>query len=296
MERFYGFSALRTLVDAEELTRRVRAANKPGLYAQVLRDACGIRRSMNFTDETTDPEFFGLVKYVSGYTQLYHGNQVLGWERRWNKPLPTLQRYTDALLEALQADVSAGIKGFKIGQAYVRSLDFEATTTHQAEIAYNRILSESKSWNGNGLGMAEAKPLEDYLTRLVVEFAGDCGLPVVIHCGFQTGQGMKLDDARPNRLWEMFRRYSSTRFSLLHGGLPWVQEGAVMARQLPNLTIDMGWMHIMCPEMAVQALKYYFDMVPSNKVLGFGGDYLVVEKVYGHLQIARRNIARALSD
>jgi hypothetical protein len=58
----------------------------------------------------------------------------------------------------------------------------------------------------------------------------------------------------------------------------------------------MGWMHIMCPEMAINALKYYFDMVPMHKVIGFGGDYEVVEKVYGHLQIAKENIALALSE
>jgi hypothetical protein len=37
-------------------------------------------------------------------------------------------------------------------------------------------------------------------------------------------------------------------------------------------------------------------MVPRNKVLGFGGDYAVVEKVYGHLELARDNIAQALAD
>lgn len=33
-----------------------------------------------------------------------------------------------------------------------------------------------------------------------------------------------------------------------------------------------------------------------NKILGFGGDYLIVEKVYGHLCIARENFCRALTE
>lgn len=296
MEKFYGMAALHSLEDAVELTARVKAANRPGLYTHVLQDACGIRRSMNFVEGPVDRQYFNWVKYTGSYTMLGHLNEILSLERAWNKSLPTLQRYVAGMLESLQADVKAGVKGFKISQAYVRPLDFDATTAHDAELVYNRLFNESKVWNPHALGSAEIKPLEDYLTRLIVEFAGDNNLLVVIHVGFQTAQYMKLDDARPHRLWEMIRRYRGTRFSMLHGGLPWVEEGAVMARMHPNLTIDMGWMHIMCPEIAVQALKYYFDMVPMNKVLGFGGDYLVVEKVYGHLQIARQNIARALSE
>lgn len=37
-------------------------------------------------------------------------------------------------------------------------------------------------------------------------------------------------------------------------------------------------------------------MVPNNKIFGFGGDYSIVEKVYGHLTLARRNIAAVLAD
>lgn len=225
-----------------------------------------------------------------------HMNEIMDFERVWNKPLPSLQRYVQGMQDALQAEIKTGIKGVKISSAYMRPLDFDATTTHDAEYVYNRIFNESKSWYPSALGAKETKPLEDYLTRQIIEFAGDNNLPVVIHVGFQTARYMKLDDARPHRLWELFRRYRNVRFSMLHGGMPWIEEAAVMARQLPNLTIDMGWMHIMCPELAVQALKYYFDMVPMTKVIGFGGDYQVVEKVFGHLQIARENMALALSE
>jgi predicted TIM-barrel fold metal-dependent hydrolase len=296
MQKFYGMGAVRSLDDAVELTARVKAANKAGLYSHVLQEGCAIRRSMNFVDEPVDRQFFNSVKYIGNYTMISHMNEIMTFERLWNKNLPTLQRYVAGMLESLQADVNAGIKGVKIAQAYFRPLDFDATTAHDAELVYNRLFNESKSWNIHALGNSETKPLENYLTRLVVEFAGDHHLPVIIHVGFQTARYMKLDDARPHRLWEMLRRYRSIKFSMLHGGLPWINEAAVMARQLPNLSMDMGWMHIMSPEMAVQALKYFFDMVPMNKVLGFGGDYEVVEKVYGHLEIARQNIALALSD
>ena len=38
------------------------------------------------------------------------------------------------------------------------------------------------------------------------------------------------------------------------------------------------------------------DLVPVNKIIGFGGDYNIpVEKVYGHLVMAREDIARTLA-
>ncbi len=38
------------------------------------------------------------------------------------------------------------------------------------------------------------------------------------------------------------------------------------------------------------------DLIPANKIIGFGGDLRHVELVYGHLYEARRNIAQVLAD
>ena len=82
---------------------------------------------------------------------------------------------------------------------------------------------------------------------------------------------------------------------MLHAGIPWMDEAAVMAKHFPNLYLDMGWTHAMSPELSCRAIKSYIDLLPRNKVIGFGGDYTVVEKVFGHLTWARENIARALN-
>ncbi len=69
----------------------------------------------------------------------------------------------------------------------------------------------------------------------------------------------------------------------------------MLAKYFPNVTVDMAWMHAISPEISIRALRDWVDLVPRNKVLGFGGDYQVVEKVYGHLLLARENIAGALA-
>ena len=47
--------------------------------------------------------------------------------------------------------------------------------------------------------------------------------------------------------------------------------------------------------MATSAVDECIDLIPINKVLAFGGDYSKpVEKVYGHLVMAREDIANVL--
>ena len=54
--------------------------------------------------------------------------------------------------------------------------------------------------------------------------------------------------------------------------------------------------HIIAQKFAEDAMSEAVELVPANKILAFGADYgLPVEKVYGHLIMARENIARALS-
>ena len=64
----------------------------------------------------------------------------------------------------------------------------------------------------------------------------------------------------------------------------------------PNVLIDMCWAHIISPFACVVALEDFLDSVPYNKISAFGGDYLFVDGVYGHLHIARQNISHVLAE
>jgi hypothetical protein len=48
--------------------------------------------------------------------------------------------------------------------------------------------------------------------------------------------------------------------------------------------------------MTRSALDEWLDLVPVNKTIAFGGDYAKpVEKIFGHLTMAREDIARVLA-
>jgi hypothetical protein len=58
----------------------------------------------------------------------------------------------------------------------------------------------------------------------------------------------------------------------------------------------MCWAWLMNPVASKDFLKKYLVTAPANKVLTFGGDYVVVEPVLGHAVLARRGIGLALSE
>lgn len=294
MEQFYGFSRLESLSDAKAVTEEIRKANNPGLYKSVLKDACHIKVSMNFGDLKDDPEFFAPVIWVSTYAHPTKAT-IRQLEDSLDAPCPNLGSYVGALWEQLRQFKDQGMKGLKFELAYMRDLYFAPRTEAEAEPLFLRVMEEGYGWPPAGLGYREMRPLEDYLVHKLVEIAGQLDVPVVFHTGMQAGTEHSGDDSRPLRLWNLPHRYRNVDFVILHTGFPWLEEAAMLAKHYPNAYIDMAWAHAMSPDLCVRSLQSIIDLVPMNKVMGFGGDYIVVEKVFGHLTLARQDFARALS-
>jgi predicted TIM-barrel fold metal-dependent hydrolase len=92
----------------------------------------------------------------------------------------------------------------------------------------------------------------------------------------------------------MVDHYKDTCFDIYHVGYPYVREAIMLGKRRSNVWLNMCWTYIISEQFAYEALSEMLDMVPTNKIIGFGGDYIVVEKVFGHLTIARQTIARVL--
>ncbi|MDO8683804.1 MAG: amidohydrolase family protein [Armatimonadota bacterium] len=296
MEKFYDMSRLNSLADAEELTGKIRKANKKGLYKKVLKDTCNIRISLNYGISTEqDPAYFAPVIFATDHT---HPNRdfIRGIEAQVGVSCGNLNNYVSAIWEQFRQLKEQGMKGIKFHSAYMRDLNFAATTHAQAEEVFLRITEEGYGWRNSHLGYRESKPLQDYLVHRFCEIAEELDVPIIFHTGLQGDIDHNPDDSRPLRMWNLPHRYRNIDFVLLHAGLPWLEDAGLMAKQYSNVYLDLAWSQLMSPEITTRALKAWMDLVPMNKIFAFGGDYFVVEKVYGHLMIARQNIARALAD
>ena len=73
-------------------------------------------------------------------------------------------------------------------------------------------------------------------------------------------------------------------------------EAVCLAKQFPNVSLDLTWVQVIVPSGAREGLSHMLDAVPVNKIHGFGGDYMVPVNIWGALEVARENIAHVLTD
>ncbi len=190
MERFYGVPRLESAADAEAVSKRMREANKPGLYRRVLKDACRITTAMNFVDcagKEVDREFFTLILFITPFTEVASADSLHAIEAETGTCGSSLSRYVEGLAGYLEQQKKKGMKGIKFLSAYMRDLRFDPVDMATAERLFNRIADESCGMRPSVLGYEECRPLQDYLVHRLVEIAGDLGLAVVFHTGIQAG-------------------------------------------------------------------------------------------------------------
>jgi predicted TIM-barrel fold metal-dependent hydrolase len=270
-------------------------ANKKGRYKEIIRDRSNIAKCLvnsDSTEDVPDRELFAPVPSVGRFVDVRTLDQVRALEKLCDAPIHTL----DDLVAAARARIAQwkedGAVGLKCGLAYERTLFFDKATRADAERIFCRIFEH----RGEGPSFLEAKPLQDFMLHQMIRAGIDSDLVLVFHTGIQAGGKNILTNTNPTLLTNLFMEYRDAKFDLFHGGYPYLGEFGVLGKYFPNVWLDMAWLHIVSPEGARRALSEWLELVPANKILGFGGDYCVVEKVYGHMKMARENLALVLAD
>ena len=99
---------------------------------------------------------------------------------------------------------------------------------------------------------------------------------MVFHTGLQAGNYGRISDANPLLLQSLAEFPARALiFSRRHAlGAGNRRAGKVFSRRPPQHGMDAS--HF--PPQARSALSEWLDMLPNNKIFGFGGDYDIVEK------------------
>lgn len=302
--------ALRELYDVADLERgsletvnaRIARANVTGLYADVLLRRANLRVCLN--DEywqprptAVDPACFALVRKFDWFVAPITRAGVGRLEPLAGHAIASVADLKRALATHVAEAMRLGLVAIKTTLAYERTLHFEEVGEAEAQRAFDRLMRDETP-PGEGYRRIEArpyKPLADHLFHHLVQLAEAHGVPVQVHTGLHAGNGNFVAHARPADLTNLFFRYPSVTFDLFHIGYPYHHEAAVLAKTFRNVCIDFCWMHAVSPLVAHRMLDEMLDLVPSNKIFGFGGDYRYPELAYAHLVMARRNIAAVLA-
>jgi uncharacterized protein len=180
-------------------------------------------------------------------------------------PPATLDDYvTRVVVPTLQRQHEGGAVAIKFEAAYLRPLDFAPPDSARAEQVYARYTS------GGTPSPAEYKALSDALFRIVAREAGRLGLTVHLHVLETFGGFYQTEGARPALLESVFNDSTlrSTRFVIIHGGWPYVDETEAMLGK-PNVYADISMLDLMlAPAELAQVLRRWLTRWPDKVLFG----------------------------
>ncbi len=221
-------------------------------------------------------------------------------QRASNTSITSLDRFLAAMNESITRFQSkVGLATLKIAMAYFRDLAVADPTRHEAEAAFNEVVSrdsvrEPIQQDGGAVSAREARPLSDYLFHRLLERADDEDIPVQIHTGYLAGNWGALNSTKASYLIPIFEKFRRVRFDIMHASWPWTSELGAIAKNYPNVYPDLCWAWTMNPAESERALSEWLDGVPFNKIFGYGADVGRPWCDVGYARQARIGIARVL--
>lgn len=263
------------------LAEAVKADNRPGLYRRIMQERCGIRTAITCVDQPSFPD----DPVLAGITQLEKstGSPVEIAEalaKRTGRTVRTLNDAVEAGQSLLRSELAQGAMGFKITVAAHDTPD-----PRVAEAEWEKAMLNPST-------ATYSSAVRNLLFDRFLDVAAETDAPVAVHSGYW-GDFRRLD---PKHMFSFAMRRRDVRFDLFHLGMPMIRDAILIGKTLPNVTLNLTWCPIISQEQTMRALDEIIDLVPLNKVIAFGGDYRVaVQKVYGHLVLAREAVAATLA-
>lgn len=281
---------------AERATECLRKQNVPGIYKSVLVDTCNIHRvlnqNLNFVEiEPGEEELFSIVVRPSGLGRVDRAI-VESEAQRAGKELMTFDAFLESINNHVKQLVADGAVGVKIVAWDMEYSGGGEKTPAQQQSAFQRVMQAPVEKADHD----DVRVLTAGCMHALADVARDMDIVVAVHTGAAWMQWLDFRAFDPKHLIPLLSAHRDNRFDVYHAGIPWSRDLAKIAKIYPNTWLNLTWAHIISPEITVNFLDELLDLVPSNKVLGFGGDFCYcVENIYGHLVLARENIARVLA-
>ena len=270
-----------------ELSEKIQATNKPGLYDKILKEKCRIERILNQGSWQDGKDGYAVLVYRE-FMRLCDVNP--GTLRELYETWKRLNggNFENALdwLSFWCAEIA---KDGAVGLKFSALIPVDCVNDVTAENIFHKLREKT-------ISDQEASALGTWLIHKAIASAPKHGFVVAIHCGISWDGKTNFGALNPMNIIPLLMKYWDTVFDLYHGGIPWVREMAVIGNQYPNANLNLVWCHQVSPYMTEHMLNEWIDLVPVNKIIGFGGDNCRgPEKTYGVVRMTFENIARALA-
>ena len=283
-------------VSIEQLNDKFQDSIKPGWYKHILKDLSNIETSILDSESIdADREFFTISLNTSRFIWPRSFSQINEIGTAAGVSVCSFNTWIEAVHKNLETAVEHDVRIFKSALAYSRSLSYPRVTFSEAEQGFNRLfaLKHIPDWLDDSVFPETA--FQNYMMHYTLEFANRNNITYQFHTGIHEGNGNHVSGSNPALLSNLFFEYPDVDFDLFHIGFPYQEEAGVLAKNFPNVFLDMCWSHIVSPSVSVRTLYEWLDSVPYNKISAFGGDYSFIDAVYAHQLMAREDVCIALN-
>lgn len=282
----------------EILNERFQKTFSTAHFNYILKEKSNIKVSIrDVCNEVADEKYYIVANRIDRLIYPNSFQDIINLEEATETMISSFEDYLEAC--AIRVEQYAKMSNIlKLGIAYSRDLDFKRSLKSEAESDFNHMLQNvnyaEKDRENRVLNCAAA--FSNYVLRFILGIAQRKGMIIQIHTGLQDGNGSILSYSKPIHLNELFIDYPKLKFDIFHIGYPYQNELGVLCKMFPNVFVDMCWAHIVSPVASRATLSEWLEFIPYHKISGFGGDYAFIDGVYGHQYIARKNIAKVLSE
>ncbi|MBX3029716.1 MAG: hypothetical protein KF809_06125 [Chloroflexi bacterium] len=275
-----------------EIDRRMAGLRQPGFYRTVLDvagvAACQVNSLERTFRETADPESLPQDIGLTDFVRPTPGH-LADWEATTGREVGRLADLCQVMGDYFDR-FGRSACAVKLGIAYARPLAVSPDPAPVPDAVF-------RAWiRGEPIRDDDRRAMEDAIIATGLGLAADTGLAVKVHTGLHVGTDrMDLRDVRDNvaDVVTLARRFP-TPFVLMHIGYPYQGEVIAAAKHQTNIVADLCWAWIIDPVATRDFLRRALTALPASKLLCFGGDYIPVENIVGHAQLARRELTRTL--
>jgi uncharacterized protein len=144
----------------------------------------------------------------------------------------------------------------------------------------------------NGKAFNERSTLARYIYEAQIKIATKYKMVICIH----TGVWADITDKTPMILFPIVAKYPDATFDVYHMGIPEIREAAFLGKNYPNVYLNLCWAYAVSENMVLNSLDEWIDIVPTNKIIGFGGDVITLpQHAVGMLEVAKHVLCKALT-
>jgi predicted TIM-barrel fold metal-dependent hydrolase len=330
LQELYAFNEPLSATNWDQINAQIQEAHQdPGRQMRVLTGQCTYRKIVQdaYWDPGSDNGYpaiftpsFRINTFHFGYGPWTTDQDGSSPYTLYPRPFITdLDEYLDWVRLKIIEKKARGCVALKLPIAYDRGLDFAEAPYTQAQAAFGRLVkaflkvpqkpqsaeqsNSASSIVSNvpvqpsaelppvpGVTHEDIKTFQDYVFFQICREAAELDLPVQIHTGM--GQGR-----RTNAMWlqEVIQRNPQTRFVLLHGSYPWIEDIPALVRLYPNVFTDLCWLPLGSTRAGKFLLHELIENATSDKVM-WGCDTWTAEESYGALLSLRFVLSSVLAE